>query len=65
MFEVNYSLENECIMKLIDEIERGLIKKDILPNSSYEMSGEREAMYFSHVRDNMKTSFAHLLMENV
>lgn len=49
---------------LIQEIKDGKFIKDKMPNSSYELSEERQAMYFLHVRENMKTDLAHTIMYN-
>lgn len=40
------------------------IKRIFLPNSSYEMSGEHQAMYFLHMRENMKTDIAYVIMHS-
>lgn len=51
---VSDGLTAKRISDLMQELESGQYKKEILPNSSYEMSGERQAMYFSHARENLK-----------
>ena len=59
---VSDGLTAKSISDLMQELESGQYKKEILPNSSYEMSGERQAMYFSHARENLKTDIAHAVM---
>lgn len=56
--------EKDRVCELIEELERGEYKKDFLPNSSYEMSGEHQAMYFLHMRENMKTDIAYVIMHS-
>lgn len=51
------------VKELVDEVIRGEHKVDILPNSSYDFSEERQAIYFSNARKNMKSDMAHATME--
>lgn len=37
-------------------------KIDKLPNAAYDLRDERQAAYFSHARENMKTDIAHIIM---
>lgn len=52
------------VRKLVREVEDGRYTKDILPNASYDLTGERQSAYFSHARENMKTDLAHAVMEH-
>lgn len=49
--------------KLIQEGVKGITKKDILPNTSFPLYGESEAMYFKRLRDFLKTSLAKTIMD--
>ena len=48
--------------KLVQEVYDGEYKIDKLPNAAYDLRGERQAAYFSHARENMKTDVAHIIM---
>lgn len=52
------------ITELIDEVKHGLHTKDILINSSYDFSGEMQALYFSNMRKNMKSEMADSVMNH-
>lgn len=52
------------VAKLVDEVEEGQYEVDILKNASYEMVGERQVEYFSHLRENMFTDIAFSIMTN-
>ena len=38
---------------LMEEVAAGAVKRDTMKNSSYEFSGETQAMYFSVLRNNI------------
>lgn len=50
--------------ELLQEILRGELVRDVLPNPSYEFSGERKARYYSNMRWNMESDMAFLVMKN-
>lgn len=52
------------VHNLIKEVVNGETKMDQLPNSSYELSEERQAEYFSHVRANMVSDMAYAVMNH-
>lgn len=48
--------------ELVQEVCNGDYKIDKLPNAAYDLRDERQAAYFSHARENMKTDIAHIIM---
>lgn len=52
----------EIIEELVEEVRRGEHEMDILPNSSFDFSEERQSMYFSNARKNMKSDMAYATM---
>ena len=48
--------------ELVQEICNGNFKIDEFPNATYDLRDERQAAYFSHARENMKTDIAHIIM---
>ena len=48
--------------RLVQEVNDGEYKIEKLPNAAYNFTGERQAAYYSHVRENMKTDIAHIIM---
>lgn len=52
------------IGNLVQEVYEGKYKIDKLPNAAYDLRGERQVAYFSHVRENMKTDIAHVIMDD-
>ena len=50
--------------RLIDEILRGVKKKDTLPNSSFSFDKETQAAYFAQTRRNMKSDMAYATMHH-
>lgn len=49
--------------RLIEEIRSGERTKDVLPNSAFPFETERQAVYFSRARKNMKSDMAHATMD--
>ena len=47
---------------LMKEVAAGAVKRDAMKNSSYEFSGETQAMYFSVLRNNMESDMAYAVM---
>lgn len=47
---------------LVGEVMRGEHSVDILPNSAYDFAEERQAVYFSNMRKNMKSDMAYATM---
>lgn len=47
---------------LMEEVTAGVVKRDTMKNSSYEFSGETQAMYFSVLRNNMESDMAYAVM---
>lgn len=52
------------INELVQEVYDGKYEIDRLPGKAYELTGERQSAYFLHARENMKTDFAHVIMED-
>lgn len=50
------------IEKLVREILVGEHRKERLPNSSYDFSKERQAMYFSNMRKNLQSDVSNITM---
>ncbi len=50
------------IEKLVQEILVGEHRKERLPNSSYDFSKERQAMYFSNMRKNLQSDVSDIVM---
>ena len=55
--------QKEIRQALIEEGVSGVTKRDILPNKSFPLYGESEAMYFRLSRDFLKTSLANRIMD--
>lgn len=50
---------------LVLEVLNGEKEKDVLPNSAYSFEEERQAQYFSHARNNMKSDMAYATMNHM
>lgn len=61
--EMNVEQIKRRVKSLVGEVMRGEHSIDFLPNSSYDFSEERQAMYFSNARKNMKSDMAHATIE--
>lgn len=59
---VRYSEKKQRRRELVEEVKRGEVKKDTLPNAAYAFTEERQAVYFSHMRDNMGSDMAYATM---
>ena len=53
---------NNRLRNLVMEVYAGEYKIDQLPNAAYDFRDERQAIYFSHARQNMETDIAHIIM---
>lgn len=60
--ELNFKKTHERINGLIREVLQKEHKVDTLPNSSFDFSDERQAMYFSNMRKNMSSETAHMVI---
>lgn len=49
---------------LIQEVLSGEYKKDVLPNSALEFTGEHQAMYFSNMRRNIISDMAYSVIND-
>lgn len=47
---------------LLQEGLSGITVRDTLPNTSFPLTGEAEAMYFKRARDFLETSLAHTIL---
>lgn len=56
--------QKDVVHNLVQEGVRGETIKDTLPNSSFPLTGEAEAVYFKQLRDFSKTSLAHRIMNH-
>ena len=54
--------DNDRIDALIREVASGEQKRDTLPNSSYRLEKEAQAMYFSNMRRNMQSRTAEAIV---
>lgn len=50
--------------RLIEEIQIGRIIKVVLPDVSFPFEEERQALYFSKARNNMRSDMAHATMKH-
>lgn len=58
----NMMAVRDRVSELVHEVCNGDYKIDKLPNAAYDLRDERQAAYFSHARENMKTDIAHIIM---
>lgn len=58
----NMMAVRDRVSELVQEVCNGDYKIDKLPNAAYDLRDERQAAYFSHARENMKTDIAHIIM---
>lgn len=58
------SEQNRRYGVLFDEINNGVIKRDILPNTAQPLQGEVEAVYFSKINRFFSNSISHMVMSN-
>ncbi len=52
---------NSLLDQMIDEVRRGEYMMDILPNASYEFSGQTQASYFANLREQMGSDMANAI----
>ena len=55
--------QKERRQALIEEGVSGITKKDTLPNTSFPLYGESEAMYFRLSRNFLRTSLAKRILD--
>lgn len=55
--------EERC-KRLMTELQNGIIKRDVLLNSSYRFSGEVASNYMSHMKIFMKSSLGNMIMHS-
>ena len=50
--------------RLIEEIQTEQMTKVVLPDITFPFEGERQALYFSKARNNMRSDMAHATMKH-
>lgn len=58
------SMKEERCKRLMSELQNGIIKKDVLLNSSYSFTGEAAADYSSQMQIFMRSSMGKLIMHS-